>query len=637
MIRILTLVILALALSACGNSGFSPQSSAELTFLESSSGTLNPGFSTAQLNYSLTIDPSVESVRIKAVSLHDGATILINGNKTLSGQNSAPIATTETPTTVAIRVTSPDELRTNNYRITIIVPGQEALIPDEVSNPPTQDNGSDEPAPGVPELASLSIATPNTTQQLQINGDELTTQVDQSVDSISITAVSGNSSDTIAINSQTASPGEATTVVPLSVGSNTIPLTVTSSNGDLHQYTLTVERAAAFDFGLDETIDSPNPQRNSGFGFSNALSGSWLAISAPTMNAEYRNQGEVYLFQRTANKWKYQQTLQSPASARNDQFGYSLAMDGDYLAVSSYGAETGEDNSGRVDIYKRAGDQWNHHQLLQPPAALENGRFGFSLAMDGSVLAIAELNGIDGSVTGGGVTVFEREDDQWIRKKSIFSRGASDRFASNIAINGNLLAIGAFDYDGECKIAIPDPGEVSIYERKNGDWIEQSTLYAGNGDGGDRFGFSVSLSNDLLAVSAICEDSSRFNPQANDATQAGSVYLFKRNGNQWTEIKQLKASDAQAHDLFGFRLQLKGESLIATAPLEDTNARDAGAAYQFSASNDWAEKIRFSPTDGKNGDNFGAGMAFNGSTAVVSARQQGDGNRERLGKIYIFH
>ncbi|MGV6816602.1 MAG: cadherin-like beta sandwich domain-containing protein [Thiotrichales bacterium] len=637
MIRILTLVILALALNACGNSGFSPQSSAELTFLESSSGTLNPGFSTARLNYSLTIDPSIESVRIKAVSLHDGATILINGKKTLSGQNSAPIATTETPTTVAIRVTSPDESRTNNYRITIIVPGQEALIPDEVSNPPAQTNETDEPAPEVPELASLSITTPNATQQLQINGDEFITQVDQSVDAVSITAVSGNSSDIIAINSQTASPGEATTVIPLSVGSNTIPLTVTSPNGELHQYTLTVERAAAFDFGLEETIGSPNPQRNSGFGFSNAVSGSWLAISAPTMNAAYRNQGEVYLYQKTNNQWKYQQALQSPASARNDQFGYSLAMDGDYLAVSSYGAETGEDNSGRVDIFKQAGGQWKHHQLLQPPAALENGRFGFSLAMDGSVLAIAELNGIDGSLTGGGVTVYEREDVQWTLKKSIFSRGASDRFASNIAISGDLLAIGAFDYDGECKIAIPDPGEVSIYERKNGDWIEQSTLYASNGDGGDRFGFSVSLSNDFLAVSAICEDSSRFNPQANDATQAGSVYLFKRNGNQWTEITQLKASDAEAHDLFGSRLQLMGENLIVTAPLEDTQARDAGAAYQFSAANNWAEKRLIRAIDGKSGDKFGAGLAFDGSTAVISATQQSEGNRERLGKTYLFH
>lgn len=656
MIRILSILFVTLAINACSKGGFGTESSAELTQLESTEGTLSPGFSVTELNYWLTIDPSVSSVSFRAVAFHDASTIHINGSKTSSGAMSEAISTLDTPTTVAIRVTSPDELRTNTYRITIIVPGQEDQLPEELENPPPQtpdDNDTsaqgdggmqttsedgDAQSPLDPGLSSLSVTTPTFSQELESNGSNYSIHVGNTVNSVEIDAVPNTDDASITINGQSTGLGQTSASIAVDVGASVVPITVTSASEDVQQdYTLTIVRSAALTYDSLQTIDPPDPQRrNSSFGFSTALAGDWLAISAPTQDNDFPNGGNVYVFKKAGDQWRHHQTLQSPSGDSNNRFGYSLAISSEFLAIGSYGADNDAENSGQVDLYQRNGDQWSHALKLTPPSASDNGRFGFAIAMDGETLAVAELQGIDGSVTGGGVTVYEHQGQQWKIKKTIPTRGASDRFATNLALSGNLLAIGAFDYDGECKTSISDPGEVTIYERKNGDWTEQATLRASNGDGGDRFGFSVALNQDRLAVGAICEDSKRFAPQKNEATQSGSVYLFKRSGNQWTQLKQLKASDAEAHDLFGYRLQLVGETLIATAPLEDSKARDAGAAYVFDSTKDWEENKLLRPIDGQRGDNFGVGLGFDGSSLVISAHQLGDRNRQLLGKAYSY-
>lgn len=643
MIRLISFVFVALAINACSEGGFGTESSAELTHLEASEGTLSPSFSVTHLNYSLTVDPNVNNINLTAIALHDASTIRVNGKKTNSGATSSPISTVETPTTVAIRVTSPDELRTNTYRITVIVPGQEDQIPGDVDI--TGGDDSDQGSSGengdstenLAELDSLAVSASSIDQTLESDTGNYTLSVGSEVDSITINAIPNNPDASVSINHQSPITGDASSSIPIQVGSNQIPITVTSANGDQsNSYSLTVERYADLAFNSNQTINSPTPQADSNFGFSTALSGNWLAIGAPNQDTDFQNGGSVFLFQKSGDQWQHRQTIDAPAGGENDQFGYSIAITNEFLAIGSFGADNGAQNSGQLNVYRLSGSQWTHSQSLTSPQALDNGRFGYATALDQQTLAVAELRGVDGASQGGRVTLYELEDSQWKAIKTILTHGASDRFATNLALSGSQLAIGAFDYDGECKIPTSDPGEVIIYQRDNGDWSEQATLRADNGDGGDRFGFSVALSQDLLAVGAICEDSKRFAPQKNDATQAGSVYLFQRSGNQWTQLKQLKASDTQAHDLFGFRVQLAGETLIATAPLEDTKARDAGAAYVFKSANDWTEIKQLRAADGQRGDSFGIGLGYDGASLVISANQDGERNGDRRGKAYGY-
>jgi hypothetical protein len=88
---------------------------------------------------------------------------------------------------------------------------------------------------------------------------------------------------------------------------------------------------------------------------------------------------------------------------------------------------------------------------------------------------------------------------------------------------------------------------------------------------------SVSISGDYAIVGAYAED-------AAGAINTGAAYIFYRNedGNDnWGEVTKLTASDAEAHDNFGYSVSISGYYAIVGARYEDAGGTNAGAAYLF--------------------------------------------------------
>jgi hypothetical protein len=70
----------------------------------------------------------------------------------------------------------------------------------------------------------------------------------------------------------------------------------------------------------------------------------------------------------------------------------------------------------------------------------------------------------------------------------------------------------------------------------------------------DRFGYGVALTGDTLVVGAYGEDSSVSGGEGdNSASGAGAAYVFTRSGAVWSQQAYLKASNAEASDLFGYK------------------------------------------------------------------------------------
>lgn len=75
-------------------------------------------------------------------------------------------------------------------------------------------------------------------------------------------------------------------------------------------------------------------------------------------------------------------------------------------------------------------------------------------------------------------------------------------------------------------------------------WEFAATLEANDAQGGDRFGYSVSIPNANTIVVGT--------PFENDvSSNAGSVYVFTGKGSNWTQTQKLTYSGAQADDRFG--------------------------------------------------------------------------------------
>ncbi|QIE59884.1 integrin [Rasiella rasia] len=193
---------------------------------------------------------------------------------------------------------------------------------------------------------------------------------------------------------------------------------------------------------------------------------------------------------------------------------------------------------------------------------------------------------------------------------------------------------------------------------------------ASNTGSDDLFGYSVSISdnNETIAVSAVTEDSNTTgingNQADNSATNSGAVYIFTRVGNVWAQQAYIKASNAEANDLFGFNLSLSGDgnTLTVGAINEDSNAVgingnqsdnsaiNSGAVYVFTRTgNVWTQQAYIKASNTDAGDQFGRNIScssdgntlavgvFNeDSNAVGINGNQTDNSETGSGAVYIF-
>ena len=169
-------------------------------------------------------------------------------------------------------------------------------------------------------------------------------------------------------------------------------------------------------------LKAPNAETNDYFGYSVAVSGDTVAVGA---RSEASNQttitngttasadnsadraGAVYIFRRsTQGTWSQEAYLKASNVEANDQFGYSVAVSGDMVAVGAVGEDSNQttitngttasaDNSasgaGAVYIFKRTGVNWAQEAYLKAPNAEASDAFGWSVAVSGDTVAVGAI------------------------------------------------------------------------------------------------------------------------------------------------------------------------------------------------------------------------------------------------------
>ena len=128
------------------------------------------------------------------------------------------------------------------------------------------------------------------------------------------------------------------------------------------------------------------------------------------------------------------------------------------------------------------------------------------------------------------------------------------------------------------------------------DFTQLKKIQASDAEAGDLFGYSVAVSDTRIVVGAYLENTG--------ATGAGAAYIFDINGNQ---LAKIQASDAEASDLFGRSVAVSDTRIVVGAYLEDTTANEAGSAYIFDINGNELAKIQAS--DAEANDNFGVSVA----------------------------
>lgn len=353
--------------------------------------------------------------------------------------------------------------------------------------------------------------------------------------------------------------------------------------------------------------------------------------------------------------------------ASNDRYGYTLAIDGDYAVIGAYQEdedETGSNtlsNAGSIYVYERdLNGNWIEVQKIVPSDRALSDNFGYSVAISGNYLVVGAYQededeaGMNTLSNAGSAYIYERDGGgTWneVQKIVASDRGAGDSFGYAVSISGDYLVVGAFaesedEFGGN---TMAQSGSAYVFERDGGGtWNEVQKLVASDRAVGDLLGTSVSISGTYLVLTARGEDEDEAG--LNTLTGAGSAYVFERDGGgTWNEVQKIVASDRDANDIFGAYASIDGTYLMVGAYQEDEDASGsntlsgAGSVYVFERDGGgvWNEVQKIVPSDRADNDNFGWAVSVNGNNAIVGAyREDEDANggntQSSAGSAYIF-
>ena len=309
--------------------------------------------------------------------------------------------------------------------------------------------------------------------------------------------------------------------------------------------------------------------------------------------------GAAYVFERgPAGAWTQTAKLQADDHQADDSFGWSVALHGDTLVVGAWLEDGGPGDplsgAGAAYVFERGpAGAWSEVAKLSASDAQESDQFGYSVAVDGDTLVVGaegENGGPGDPLSGAGAAyVFERGPaGAWTQTAKLQASDlqAEDRFGYRVAMDGDTLVVGAFEEDGGPGNPAPNAGAAYVFDRgPAGAWTQTAKLQADDHQAEDRFGWSVALHGDTLVVGAGHEDGGPGDPVLN----AGAAYVFARGSTgAWTQAAKLLASDLQAYDIFGFSMAVSNDTLVVGAPYEDGGPGDptpnSGSAYIFDLS-----------------------------------------------------
>jgi hypothetical protein len=252
---------------------------------------------------------------------------------------------------------------------------------------------------------------------------------------------------------------------------------------------------------------------------------------------------EVRILKRNTggpDAWGMEQTILPEGTAQ--AFGASISFTGDHIAVGMEGADQ------TIHLYRWTGESFGLLARLLPGGSASAG-FGRALGLSSDRVVAADLWGNTPNNYAGSVFSFNipaTPVSTILPEDEIFTtspEAAGDRFGESIAMDGDLLAVGTPCADDPAE----DIGIVYLYQRaQDGSWLQLKTIPPPGDSLFSHFGSAVALHNGILAVAA---------------SGTREIHLFGRDhggAGQWGKIVTIP-------DCLAYQLCLDGDVLATSS------------------------------------------------------------------------
>ncbi|HUI44086.1 MAG TPA: FG-GAP repeat protein [Terriglobia bacterium] len=380
-------------------------------------------------------------------------------------------------------------------------------------------------------------------------------------------------------------------------------------------------------------------------GFSVALSGSTLVVGAPLTTVGFNAyQGAAYVFAKSGSGWANMTqtaTLTASDGKALDQFGWSVSVSGNVIAVGAYG-NTGFKGAVYVYVEPQTGGWKNATQSAKLTASNANGYdfLGYSVAISGNTIVAGAPNAQINAVNEGAGFVYVKPAQGW-KTTSAFNAELTSAdetsdafFGAAVAIHGITVVIG----DPYANLGSnQNQGAAYVYVQPTGGWTSTSAytgkLAASAGQQYDNLGFSVATDGTSILVGATGVNSGQ-----------GAAYVYVKPTGGWTtmfENAELTASGGRGGDAFGTSVAISGKAAVVGAGNAYVNSNPLqGAAYLYlEPGTGWNTTSTFTAklgaSDASASAHFGRAVSVDSGTAAIGA-YEGSNTGPLVGAAYVF-
>ena len=206
-----------------------------------------------------------------------------------------------------------------------------------------------------------------------------------------------------------------------------------------------------------------------------------------------------------------------------------------------------------------------------------------------------------------------------------------DFFGGSVAISESYAIVGAYVEDDA---GGTDSGKAYIFDTSTGNLLytldNPNAYYT---SAGDRFGWSVSISESYAIVGAYLEDDA-------GGISSGKAYIYSTStGNLLYTLDNPNAYNTSVGDNFGGSVAISESYAIVGANAEDdAGGTSSGKAYIYSTTTGNLLHIVDNPNayDTSASDRFGWSVSISESYAIVGAYYENDAGGPSSGKAYII-
>ncbi len=269
-------------------------------------------------------------------------------------------------------------------------------------------------------------------------------------------------------------------------------------------------------------------------------------------------------------------------------------------------------------------EQWIHWQKLTASDAASFRYFGQSVAISGDTAIVGAWYNGNSQTSSNSAYIFRFDGRQWMEEQQLtpWDTGDWNEFGGSVSISGDMAIVGARSDDRAGR----NSGIAYAFRYDGTQWVAMQKLEPLDPAASRGFGKSLSIQGNVAIVGA---------PSSDDVGESsGAAYVFRFDGNQWSQEQKLLASDAKEGHYFGNSVTIDGDVMVVGASLDDHAGERSGSAYVFRYDgSQWIEEQKLTASDAGDNKYFGRSVATNTDMILIGA----DHGPSHLNAVYVFH